>query len=225
MTVATTVADRRIFWTRRTQLLVAGGGGALLVACGFAARHGTVGRGERRVFHAINDLPGWLYRTLWAFQQFGNLIVATVLVVAVALVLRRTRLLVTACAAVVLKLAGERAVKAVVQRQRPGSSIGDVVLCGAVPRHGLSFVSGHAAITAAFAVILTPVLPRRWRALPWALVILNGTARIYVGAHNPLDILGGIGLGIVIGGLLNAFVPPRSRPAATFHDPVVSSVP
>jgi len=217
VTVALGVADRRVIRARRDQLILAGLGGALLVACSFLARHGTVGRAERRVFHAINDLPSWLYRTLWSFQQVGNLVVAAVLVIAVALVLRRPRLLLTASAAVVLKLVGERAVKQVVERQRPGTSVGDVVLRGAVPRHGPGFVSGHAAITAAFAVLLTPVLPRRWKPLPWTLVVLNGLARIYVGAHNPLDILGGIGLGLVIGGLLNALFPARRR-AATLDD-------
>jgi len=44
-------------------------------------------------------------------------------------------------------------------------------------------------------------------------VVLNGVARIYVGAHNPLDVLGGAGLGLLIGGILNVFVAPvNERP-------------
>ncbi|MDQ3898721.1 MAG: phosphatase PAP2 family protein [Actinomycetota bacterium] len=184
--------------------LAALGGLVLLVASGLVARGGTVGPAERRVFHAVNDLPQWLYRPMWLFQQFGNLVVAFVLVLGVALVLRRPRLAAAAVVAVVAKLAFERAVKSMVERARPGTSIGDVVLRGDVSRDGLSFVSGHAVITTACATMLMAVLPRRWRPLPWAIVVLNGLARIYVGAHNPLDVVGGVGLGLVIGGLLYA---------------------
>jgi membrane-associated phospholipid phosphatase len=185
-------------------LLVATGGLLLLVLCGLVASDGTVGGIERSVFHAINDLPGWLYPLLWPFQQFGNLLVALVIGIVVALVLRQWWVAVAVGASVVLKLLGEQAVKEVVQRSRPGSTIGEVTMRGDVSAHGLSFVSGHAVIVTAVAGLLTPILPRAWRWVPWAIVVLNGITRIYVGAHNPLDIVGGIGLGLVIAGLLNA---------------------
>jgi membrane-associated phospholipid phosphatase len=185
-------------------LLVATGGLLLLVLCGLVASDGTVGGIERSVFHAINDLPGWLYPLLWPFQQFGNLLVALVIGIVVALALRQWWVAVAVGASVVLKLLGEQAVKEVVQRSRPGSTIGEVTMRGDVSAHGLSFVSGHAVIVTAVAGLLTPILPRAWRWVPWAIVVLNGITRIYVGAHNPLDIVGGIGLGLVIAGLLNA---------------------
>ncbi len=43
------------------------------------------GRPSATVFHAINDLPGWLYPVLWPFQQFGNLLIALAVGVVVAL--------------------------------------------------------------------------------------------------------------------------------------------
>jgi undecaprenyl-diphosphatase len=148
---------------------------------------------------------------MWVFQQFGNLIVAFVLVLIVAIALRRPKVALGAVMAVVLKLVGERIVKSVVKRSRPAVTIGRVIRRGAVPRRGFSFVSGHAVITTALATIVTPVLPRRWKPVPWVIVALNGVARIYVGAHNPLDIVGGIGLGLLIGGLINALLMPRPR--------------
>jgi membrane-associated phospholipid phosphatase len=48
-------------------------------------------------------------------------------------------------------------------------------------------------------MMLMAVLPGRWRAAPWVIVALDGLARMYVGAHNPLDIVGGAGLGLVVG--------------------------
>jgi undecaprenyl-diphosphatase len=187
-------------------ILVATGGFLLLVLCAVIASDGTVGDVERSVFHAINDLPGWLYPVLWPFQQFGNLLVALVVGVGIALALRQWWVAVAVGAAVVLKLLGEQVVKEVVQRSRPGTTIGDVTMRGDVSAHGLSFVSGHAVIVTAVAGLLTPILPRAWRWVPWAVVVLNGFTRIYVGAHNPLDVVGGIGLGLVIAGILNAIL-------------------
>lgn len=186
--------------------LVSAAGLAALVACGLIARNGKVGAAEESVFRALNELPEWLYRPLWVFQQLGNVVVASLVMLSLAVLLRSRRLALTAVLGVVAKLALERAVKAVVERRRPGTSIGDVVTRGHVPLDGLSFVSGHAAITTAFAVALMAVLPGRWRALPWVVVALNGLGRIYVGAHNPLDVVGGCGLGMVIGGALYAIV-------------------
>jgi undecaprenyl-diphosphatase len=196
--------------SRGRHLWVAGAGLLLLVVCGLIASTGTVGPAERRVFHAVNDLPGWLYQPLWVFQQFGNLFVAVGIGVVVALLLRQWWVAAAIAGAAVLKLAGERAVKQVVERSRPGTTIGVayIHLHGAVPIHGFSFVSGHAVIATAVATLLTPILNGRWKVVPWVVVVLNGVARVYVGAHNPLDILGGVGLGLVIGGLLNVLVAP-----------------
>jgi undecaprenyl-diphosphatase len=187
---------------------VALGGLVVFVACALVAHSGRVGPAERWVFRAINDLPSWLYRPMWLFQQVGNLAVAFALVLVAALVLRRWKLAAAAVLAVIAKLGLERVVKHFVERPRPGTSVGRVHLRGNVPVHGLSFVSGHAAITAAMATMVAPLLPGRWRWLPWVLVGLNGIARVYVGAHNPLDIVGGVGLGVFIGGTLNAALEP-----------------
>jgi undecaprenyl-diphosphatase len=187
-------------------LLVAAGGLVLVVLCGLVASTGTVGDVERSVFRAINDLPGWLYPVLWPFQQFGNLLVALAIGIVVAVVLHRWWVAVAVVGAVVLKLLGEQVVKEAVQRSRPGTTIGDVTMRGDVSAHGLSFVSGHAVIATAIAGLLTPILPRAWRWVPWAIVVLNGITRIYVGAHNPLDVVGGIGLGLVVAGILNAIL-------------------
>jgi membrane-associated phospholipid phosphatase len=196
-------------------LLAAVVGLGLLVASGLIARNGRVGSAERRVFDAVNDLPEWLYRPLWLFQQFGNLVVAFVIVVVIAVRLRRPLVAAAAVLAVVAKLGLERVVKSIVERRRPGTSIGeDVILRGDV--------SGHAVITTACATLLMAVLPHRWKPLPWVVVVLNGLGRVYVGAYNPLDIVGGVGLGLVIGGVLYAglvALEGRNRDAAVGPEP------
>lgn len=200
-----TLGSRRL----RVAAVVSGVGLLLLVGSGLVAHNGRVGSTERSVFRFLNELPEWLYPPTWVFQQFGNIVVAFMVVLAVAALLRMPRLAAAAAVGLVAKLGVERVVKMVVERSRPGTSVGDIVARGEVSEHGLSFVSGHAAITTAFAVALTAALPRRWRPLPWVVVALNGLGRIYVGAHNPLDVVGGVGLGLLIGGPLYALVAPE----------------
>jgi undecaprenyl-diphosphatase len=187
-------------WSRARWLVLALAGLGVLAICSAVAAHGTVDQPEREVFLWVNGLPGWLDPPLWIFQQAGNIVLATLATAAVGLVLRSRRLVLAAPVAAVSKLLLERIVKIFVERERPGTSIGgEAILRGHVPVDGLSFVSGHATITAAMAVLLTATLPTRWRAAPWVFVALNGLGRVHAGAHNPLDIVGGVGLGLAIG--------------------------
>ena len=197
--------------TTRSRPLGAGGhlvvalvGLVVLLASAAVAEDGTVPAAEEDVFRAVNDLPGWLYPLVWPFVQVGNLVVAVAVGAVVALLFRRWPVVGAVVLAAALKLGLERVVKAGVERERPETSIGDVHLRGDVSSGGLSFVSGHAVITTAVAGLLAPLLPGRWKVVPWAVVAVVGFGRVYVGAHNPLDVVGGIGLGLVIAGVLNA---------------------
>ena len=191
-------------WARRSSDAWAVAGGlAVLAARMVVVRDGNVPGWEADVFEAVNGLPGWLNPVLWPFQQIGAVLVGP-LVALVAALLRKWRLAGALLAATVLKLVLERVVKAIVTRERPGTSIGeDVELRGDVPAAGESFVSGHAVMVAAIACLVVPYLPRRWRPVPWVLVGLVMVGRVYVGAHNPLDVVCGAALGVAIGSALN----------------------
>jgi len=194
------------FVRRRGDAIAAIVGLAVLGLGMIAVRNGTVTSFEESVFRAINDLPGALYPVLWPFQQLGAVLVGPI-VALVALVLRRYRLALAALLVTVAKLVLERVVKAIVSRQRPGTSIGhDVHRRGNVSVSGESFVSGHAVLVAALAMIITPYLRGRWRFVPWVVVALVLITRVYVGAHNPLDVIAGAALGVGIGGVLNLVV-------------------
>ena len=127
---------------------------------------------------------------------------------------RRWRLAAALVLVVPLKLALERAVKLLVQRERPGTTVPDAVLRG-VHSAGLSFVSGHAIITFAIAGLLGLVLPRRWAVVAFVLATCNAVARVYLGAHNPLDVVGGAAVGLAIAAVLDlVFDVARDRGSA-----------
>lgn len=197
-------------WTERATVVVGGAALAVLVASALVARTGEVPGWEQGVFHALNGLPDFLRGPMWVFQLAGLLAVPGIVALG-ALVWRKWRLAAALVLLMPLKLFMEKqVVKQVVERQRPGTSIcrGDTT-CGHfrdVPMEGLSYVSGHAVISWGVAALLWPYLRGRWKWVPVAIAVLNSIARVYLGAHNPLDVVGGGALGAVLGLLLGVAV-------------------
>ena len=200
-------------WRIRRDLIMLAASLAVFAGCAVIAASGRVGPAERAVFHAINGLPGWLYRPMLAAQYLGVLAMPLV-VAAGALVWRRWRLAAALVLVVPCKLYLEQVAKLLVQRQRPGTTVPGAILRG-VPYQGLSFTSGHAIITFAIAGLLVLVLPRRWAVLAVVLAACNGLARVYLGAHNPLDVVGGAAIGLAIAAVLDMILDvarDRGRP-------------
>jgi undecaprenyl-diphosphatase len=181
-------------------------------ATSVAASSGRVGAAERLVFRAVNGLPDALRSPMWAFQLLGLL--GLPLVVAVfALWRRRLRLALALVALVPLKLAVEKGIlKNLVHRERPGRTEPGAILRH-VPSAGASFPSGHAIVAFGIATLLTPYLGRRGRLAVWTLAVLVGVSRVYLGAHNPLDVVCGAAAGVFLGGVLTWLVGVRPRPA------------
>jgi undecaprenyl-diphosphatase len=122
-------------------------------------------------------------------------------------------LAVALAAATVLKVWMEDVAKTFVQRGRPAETMPEVILRGQAAAHGLSFPSGHAMVIFAIATLVGLYLKGRWKALPWALAAAVCLSRLYLGAHFPLDVLAGAGLGMFIGGVLNlVFGVPSAGP-------------
>jgi membrane-associated phospholipid phosphatase len=197
-------------WADAATAVAAAGATAL---CAWAVSSGEVGPAERAVFGFVNGWPDGLQWPLWVFQTLGVLGMPLIVAV-VAAALRWWRLALALVLLVPLKLGIEREVlKVLVHRERPGTTIPGAVLRD-VPSAGLSFPSGHAVIVFGLLLVLAPYLRRRWQLLVLALALLNSVARVYLGGHAPLDILGGAAAGVLIGAVLNVVVGvPSRRPA------------
>ena len=192
----------RTYRRRRADALVAAVGLGVVVVCGVLVANRLVVGTDVAVFRRINHWPGWLYPPMWTAQLSG-VIGALPLVAAAAALLRRLRLAAALATATLLKVSLEAAAKTFVQRDRPAETLPNVILRGQAAARGLSFPSGHAMVIFAIVVLVTPYLKGWWKALPWALAAAVCLSRVYLGAHFPLDIIAGAGLGMFIGGVLN----------------------
>ena len=63
---------------------------------------------------------------------------------------------------------------------------------------GLGYVSGHAGVAVALGVAAFGDLSRAGRIATLVAVPAVGLCRIYVGAHLPLDVLGGAAMGLAV---------------------------
>jgi undecaprenyl-diphosphatase len=171
---------------------------------------------EIDAFRLVNDLPGVLYPPVWAVMQAGNVLAVPVLA-AIAAATRRFRLAVNLAAAGLGCYFLALVVKAQVQRGRPSQYpqyLPDVHVRGPTAT-GLGYISGHAAVAVALASVASPYLGRRARRIAWALAIAVCLSRMYVGAHLPLDVIGGAAVGWGVGAAVHLLLgAPGGSPSA-----------
>jgi membrane-associated phospholipid phosphatase len=182
-----------------------------LLGTGALARR-PITQTEIGVFRTANDLSDSGYPAIWIPMQYGTF--GTVpAVTALALALRRPRLAFAVGVGGTAAWVSAKAVKRIVDRGRPASIIDDVSLRG-VEEGDLGFPSGHAAVSAAITVIVWPHVAEGWRGPLAALCCFVPVARLYVGAHLPLDVVGGSALGLAIGSAIRLLDQPPDTAAS-----------
>jgi undecaprenyl-diphosphatase len=186
--------------------------GALVLAwAALAAGSGDPSRLELNAFRLVNQLPDAAGAPLVGVMQLGALAAVPIigLVCALSGRSRLARLLVVGAAAA---WAAAKLVGAMVAEHAPDDRIRNVIMHGAVTP-GLAFPSTHVAVAAAMATIAGPYVSRSVRRTAWLGVALVAVARVYVGAHLPVDVLGGIALGWLTGSAIHLILgAPRGAP-------------
>jgi undecaprenyl-diphosphatase len=98
-----------------------------------------------------------------------------------------------------------KGVKRLVRRGRPAAVVEAARIRG-LEQSGDGFISGHAAISAALAAGARPLVPGATPVLV-GLAATVAFARLYVGAHLPLDVVGGAATGLIVDALLELARP------------------
>jgi undecaprenyl-diphosphatase len=184
--------------TGRRRLAASGAGLAIglagVTATGALARRRGVHPAERRAFRRVNDLPDSVLPPVFVVMQAGSL-GADFAFAAVAYCAGRHRLASTMALTGTSVWAVCKGVKRWVGRGRPQELLETVNVRGPAER-GLGFPSGHAAVAVTLAGLAAPEVPPRVRPLLWGAAAAVAAARVYVGAHLPLDVVGGAGIGL-----------------------------
>lgn len=166
-----------------------------LVLAAIPARRAVPPKVERDIFEAINQLPDALFVPVWPVMQLGAFAAVPVGSVVAAAIGERTlsrRMLATGTITWLVA----KVIKRHIARGRPDGLLPDVQVRGrAATGHG--FLSGHAGVATALAAATVPHHPGLRPALAGVAATV-GVARIYVGAHLPLDVVGGAALGLSV---------------------------
>ena len=192
--------------SRSLDVVVAAVASAAVAAGAHEVHSGALREVEGSVFSALNGLSDRGHVPVWAFMQAGSLGGAVGVGAAVASkgdpALGRRLATVGS-----LAWLGSKAVKPLAQRGRPAAVVVAARVLGRA-QAGLGYPSGHAAVAAAMASAASPRIERRWRAPLWLGALGVGLTRVYVGAHLPLDVLGGVALGVAVERTVRAISGP-----------------
>ena len=215
--------DGRVYQRRWADVLVAAAGLGVVIMCGVLVANQLVAGTDVALFHRVNHWPGWLYP-----PDVGSPVVGSDRGASPA-----------GCRS--------RAPEEIPPGRCPGG--GDAAedmaggrgqdVCAASPARGdsagrdlarqlrcswaeLSLRSRHGDLRGHRSG--DPLPERLVEVLPWTLAAAVCLSRSYLGAHFPLDIIAGAGLGMFIGGVLNlVFGVPGISPALPAPTGPVSS--
>jgi undecaprenyl-diphosphatase len=161
-----------------------------------AALRSVVSRVDASVFHWVIAHRFPLLNQTMIVLGHGGALIWGLGALGLALVIRRRSpgLFQVAVAIGLAALLADFAAKPVINRHRPFISFTDIEVMAKPQRSG-SFPSTHAAGAFAAAFGLSRVLPEV-RVAVWILAALVAYARVYLGVHYPIDVIGGAVIGV-----------------------------
>lgn len=167
----------------------------VLIWSAHRARTHEVSAREERLFRRFNGASDKIHGKVWTLMQYGSF--SAVAPIAVLVGMRRGRRTgaVVGAAGTAAWLLG-KVLKRIVGRGRPADHLRLVNVRGQ-PQSGRGYPSGHAAVSLSLALASTSTSWARIVAVAFSSVAAGG--RVYVGAHLPLDIAGGLAIGVIVG--------------------------
>lgn len=165
---------------------------------------------ERQIFAVVNhvSLPDWAAEQV--AKPFSNAVWGMAGLVLLLLAFPKYRLLawqyaVAGGAAYAVVFVLEHAI----DRARPILLEGyDVVMRAS--QGGPGFPSGHVAVLTALGLTIWPMVSWPWRLLILAFVAIEAWARVFLGVHAPLDVVGGIAVGMTVVAIIH-LTPAKIR--------------
>jgi undecaprenyl-diphosphatase len=158
-----------------------------------AARH-RLAPGEAPAFRLVNDLPPTVVDPVKGFMMLGTLNGVVVVAVVIGVLTRRIGPPLAVLGAALVARVLTPILKEEIERGRPVVLLEDVNL--RQEPGGFGFPSGHTSVAFAAAIAIAWCFPKA-RVPVLAVAALVGIARMYVGVHLPLDLVGGAALGLL----------------------------
>jgi undecaprenyl-diphosphatase len=179
----------------------------LLVGTIIPAFSGSIWGWEQRLFEQINNIPAPSWVTNQLARPLSNAVWGMGFLVAALLLVPKYRLrawqyavAAGATYSVVFML------EHLIARGRPADFGFEVMLRAA--QGGPGFPSGHVAVLTALILTLWPYIGWIWRVALLALIAAEAWSRLYLGLHWPLDVVGGVAVGMTVVAIIH-LLPSR----------------
>lgn len=199
---------------RKLALLLSGLFSAAFLVTALAAYKHTVTGWELQAFQAINVWQAPDYVTTFA-RVLSNAVWAIVGLVAILVVVPKTRVsaLRIAVPTFIIYAVGF-VLERIIDRARPDVLLHSEAIIRAV-QDGPGFTSGHMLASTAIVFVLWTRITWLLRVLLVLLLVLEAWARVFLGVHFPLDVIGGVLLALAVGFALYA-LPAKVRTILRF---------
>jgi len=181
-------------------LFLAGISLLILIVTIFFASTESVSMAEQQAFEYINGLSEGVAPIMRFFDAISSIVMVVILSLSL-LITRRWRLSIEVFMAGFFALLTSTILTLFVERG-PSREIIEAANLMVIDVYGFGFPSVNTTIAFAIATTLTAFVAQRTTIVLWTAATLVALSQLYVGSNLPLDVIGGIALGLLIGSII-----------------------